>query len=190
MTRCFIAIDLPENVRKELAEAQKSFPKDVSLRPVSTECMHLTVKFLGEIDDRMISRVKDGAEKACSGIQEFTCKVHGIGAFPNPNSPRVVWAGLEDDGSIARLQRAVDSEMKKLGFEDDVKFTAHLTLFRVKDAKRNSGLCEKITSLKSFEGSRFEVTEIALKKSILTPRGPEYSDLARFALARRQEKQQ
>jgi 2'-5' RNA ligase len=100
-----------------------------------------------------------------------------VGGFPNLKNPRVIWVGLEKDGArkLTDLANEIRTKLTKLGFEKDKKFKPHLTVFRVK--KR----IESVSSImKDFEAMEFgteTVSKIKLKKSVLSPKGPEYSDL-------------
>ena len=175
MTRCFIAIDLPKEIQKELSEAQKQlYSDDVKMLNVKPENIHLTLKFLGEIDEKQIERVQDVLrDMKC---KRFKAKLGGAGVFPNQNFIRVIWVGIEPKESIIGLHEYLDAELSKLGFQKDKEFESHATLARVKTVKDKKEFADRIKKLK-VKPIEFEVTEIALKKSTLLSSGPVYEDI-------------
>ena len=110
-------------------------------------------------------------------FSEFEISLNGVGGFPNLKNPRVIWIGIEKNGAekLISLAKKVEMKLISLGFEQDKKFKPHLTVFRV---KKRIGDVSSI--MKDFETTNFGVeivSKIKLKKSVLSPKGPEYSDL-------------
>ena len=174
MMRTFVAIEI--NNQKILDSINKVQSElRIKAKPVSTKNIHFTMFFLGEISDSMSQKV----QKVLGSIEfpTFHVRIMGVGAFPKPRSPRVIWIGTEAEGGkkLIELASIVGEKLSKLGFQKDKPFKPHVTIFRVKNRIRNIS-----NELKKFESYSFgiqEVSEIKFKKSILTPDGPIYSDL-------------
>ncbi len=181
--RAFIAIDLNDEVREGLVRAQERIGnKAAKIKFVEPENLHVTLKFLGEIDETTAEEVK----KALAGIakkhRKHRVRVRGIGTFPNPNYVRVIWAGIENDGGIKAIAADVEREMRRLGFKKERDFVAHVTLGRVKFVRDRLELAMALKRLANEDFGEFEVNAIELKKSTLTPKGPIYETVARFEL--------
>lgn len=182
--RAFIAIDLPENIHAELRRRQAEFralcPDARWTRP---EGIHLTLKFLGEINDAQVRQVSD-ALAALGPLEPFAVEVKGFGVFPDARRPRVFWAGLEAPPALAKLAESVEERMEKLGFvREDRPFTPHLTLARFKNPRPQPALQQASEQLGGAGLpllGRFEVSEFFLFESKLSPHGAEYRKVARF----------
>jgi len=175
--RAFIAFEMPEEIKKILLDAQKQINTEKA-KIRSAKAFHLTLKFLGEVEDKKI----EGIKSALNGIKfkKFNTILTEIGVFPNESYIRVVWAGLEDsEGKIKKLQQEIDSKIELLGFKKDTRFHPHLTLARVKFVKDKQDFIKSLKEIK-IEKKAFEVSEFKLIKSTLTGEGPVYEDLAVF----------
>ena len=153
---------------------------------VRPERMHLTVKFLGEIDEGLVDRIDEKLKRICGEAQPFGFDIAGIGCFPNPSRPRVIWAGIEGDIEPAReLQRRIDTELEHLGFEHDARgFSPHVTLGRVKGSINRGALHAAIESNREREFGSDRIEEVILMRSKLLPEGPQYTPLARFDIGK------
>lgn len=185
MPRAFVAIDIDEVVRQKLVAAQQKLAiTGADLKLVEAPNIHVTMKFLGEIPDEKIGPVSEALSRAAAGIGPFDIGIGEIGVFPNLNYIRVVWAGVtEGRDEIIGLQQKIDRELQPLGFPRERDFVPHLTLARVRTAKHKERLA---TFIKEMEGAEFGVTRaraVELKQSMLTPKGPVYSTLARTELS-------
>lgn len=185
MPRAFIAIDISEAVRQKLVAAQQGLAATgAQLRLVEPENVHVTVKFLGDIQDDKVAAVADAIRAAVNGMRQFDITAHGIGAFPGLKYIRVVWAGVSEGyENVVAVQRNIDRELQKLGFPLERDFVPHLTLARVKSAVAREKL---VAFVKENAGTEFGVTRaqaVELRQSTLTPRGPIYSTLTRIELA-------
>lgn len=150
---------------------------------VRPESIHLTLKFLGEIDDAKVREVSLVLEKASSAVGPFTIDVQGIGCFPNSRSPRVVWAGIKESAPLASLQKRVDELLMGAGFEpEDRPYTPHLTLCRVKSPEDGRALGRLIAEAKPEAKASFTVSSFSFMKSVLKPSGAEYTPITEFAL--------
>jgi len=171
--RLFIAIELPKDVVAELARLQKEIDL-FGLRQVKE--FHLTLKFLGDVPDSKIERVKEALRTV--KFKPFRAELSETGVFPNPSYVRVVWAGVKAD-EILQLQKQIELEFEKLGWGRDKDFKPHLTLARVNFVKDKEALSKKLSSLKA-KRIQFEVSEFKLIQSTLTPNGPAYETQASF----------
>lgn len=178
--RCFIALDLPEDIKKEFAKAQKQIPSEnAKILNVNPDIFHLTLRFLGDVDDSQAEKIKNAMKNL--KFAKFKAKLSGIGVFPRENFIRVVWVGLEPKEKFLELHNAVDKALEKAGIMKEERFESHATLCRVKYIKDKDRFMEKIKKIKVPE-LEFEAVSVKLKKSILTPEGPIYSDIAEFLL--------
>ncbi len=183
--RSFIAIEIPDEIKKGLIEAQhriKSSGVDASWpRP---EGMHLTLKFMGEVPEARITEIMDGLRQSAAGTAPFRLDAGGIGAFPGLRNARVVWIGLSGDTeTLGRLQAAVDDAMARLGMDRDKRaFTPHLTLGRIKYIRSSDRWLKGLDEMKNFQLPGFDVTSISLMKSELKPSGAVYTEMGRVEL--------
>lgn len=172
--RCFIAVDMSTPAVIDCLESLKSL--GAPLRPVAPESLHLTLKFLGEIDEDQVARVNDAMTRALISFKPFQADLKGVGVFPNLKYMRVLWVGVESR-EIEEMQRNLDNQLIKLGFKRERRFHSHLTLARI---KKRSGLGRVREFLQKYESTYFgsvTVDTVELKKSTLTPKGPIYSTL-------------
>ncbi|MGC8817392.1 MAG: RNA 2',3'-cyclic phosphodiesterase [Candidatus Hadarchaeum sp.] len=184
MPRAFIAIDIDEQLRKKLVDIQSQL-KDTGgdFKLVEPQNIHVTLKFLGEIPDKKVEEVSEGLKRAAKGSKKFNLEVRGIGAFPNLNYVRVIWAGIEKGKEeILLLQKKVEQELQKIGFRPEGDFVPHLTIARVKSARNKEKLASFIREKSAVGFGTSPVSAVELKKSVLTPKGPIYSTLTRVEL--------
>ncbi|MBW2967557.1 RNA 2',3'-cyclic phosphodiesterase [Candidatus Woesearchaeota archaeon] len=173
--RLFIAIEVPEEVTRILKSLQDKL--NIPGRATKTKSFHLTLKFLGEVDDDVLPRLEEELSKV--KFDSFKATMSDIGTFPNINNPRVLWIGIEPHKAINALQKDVDSATQKLGFEMDNRFHPHLTLARIKFLDNKAEFKHALGDIKPPEAS-FPVSEFKLIKSTLAPQGPEYEVLSTF----------
>ena len=184
--RTFIAIELDETINAALTDLQEQLKAEVprgSVRWVRPEGIHLTLKFLGDVPANRIEEVEQALTQACVGFPAFSFSVGGLGCFPNPRRPRVVWVGVqEESGTLNRLQKAIEDKMERLGFPaEGRRFHAHLTLGRTQrrassdDVRRLGQLVEE-TNI--GELGQMEARVVSLMKSDLKPTGAVYTQLA------------
>lgn len=172
--RTFVAVEINND---EVLESIKKIQSDLDLRakPVALENIHFTLLFLGEISEQISFKVQE----ALSSIKfvEFDVEFQGIGAFPKVSQPRVIWVGTDEKGGeqLCNLASQVESALSPLGFQSDKPFRSHVTIFRIKNKVRN--ISDKLTKFSSEKFGIQRVSEIKFKQSVLTPEGPNYSDL-------------
>ncbi len=174
--RCFVAIDLPEDVKSELRRLQQQIRKSGDLKASFTKDFHITLKFLGELTPPKAEYVKKKLS-SCS-VKKITASLDDVGVFPSESYVRVVWAGVKPEDEILKLQKEVDAALQA-NFAKEKGFKAHITLARVKHSCDREKLIQMLKGLK-VEKIKFEVNEFKLKRSILTPEGPVHEDLETY----------
>ena len=187
--RVFCAVELPSEVRQRAAEhaarlrerfreARASWPR--------AENLHLTLKFLGEIDEGRVALLSSAAARAAEQSQPFELIIEGAGAFPPRGAPRVLWLGVEDEsGGLARLQSRLEDECAAAGFpREERPFHPHLTLARVR-APQGARALAQFHQEAGFAAAAFRVAELAVMLSELGPGGSRYTALSRHALGAR-----
>lgn len=182
--RSFIAIDLEPDVKRTVQDLiQKLKRKDADVRWVSLQGMHLTLKFLGEVGADSMPAIETVLKLAASGHSGFPLSLHGTGAFPGSQNPRVLWVGITEEPELMRLQEDIDQGLEMEGYPREQRaFHPHLTLGRVKSPSR---IREVILELEKYGGASFgemTVRKVALFESILGPQGAEYRVAAEFGL--------
>jgi 2'-5' RNA ligase len=178
--RTFIAIELEAPVRdaiSHLIEQLRGVGADV--RWVPSQNLHLTLKFLGNVDDRRIDSVTEGVRDASSDIERFELTLSGVGAFPSLNRPRVIWVGLHSGAeAIREITRRIETVLEGKGFKrEEREFSPHLTIGRVSSLRGVQSLVACVDRM-SFVGPAMVVDRIAIMKSDLRPTGPIYTRLA------------
>jgi len=184
--RTFVAVPLPEQCKSVLAELQdKMRPYGADVRWVAVSSIHLTLKFLGEIDPALAPKLMDSLRSAAAGQTGFKLSLHGLGGFPNLRNPRVIWCGVgRESEKLSLLQSKVESACGAFGFQPENRpFSPHLTLGRVQGKRNLQGLLDYIKIAPDFE-QVFEADRFHLYKSVLTPRGAIYTVLDTIELAR------
>lgn len=179
--RVFIAVDIPDTIREELSEVQRALrPLTSSAKWVAPESIHITLKFVGEIQDKRLEDI----DAALTGLswKPFTVTVRGVGFFPGMRSPRVFWAGMEAP-TMQGLAEQLDIRMEQLGFEKEKRaFRPHLTLARAKDTRIDSSLVAAAAKYEEHAFGSFSVDRVFLFKSTLKPTGAVYEKLKEFLL--------
>lgn len=177
--RCFIAIELSEEIKNTLAKIESELQRNIQgVKWVNPDNIHLTLKFLGQIEKEAIEEIKKILDEITATARPFKIRLSQIGAFPNPNQPRVIWVGI-DDGTkeSSHLANLIEEKIVPLGIEkEDRAFHPHLTLARIKFLKDKSSVKNAFASLKVPQ-VEMTAAKIALFQSTLTPEGPIYTVL-------------
>jgi len=183
--RAFIAISLPESVLRAMGEAQETLRTlGRGIRWVRKEGIHLTLKFLGDVEADRVDSIHMAMERAAKGMSPFVLSGDGLGVFPDLRRPRVIWIGLSGDRQVLlALQTDLESQLKGLGFPKEKRpFKGHLTLGRVKGRLNGGELRRALEALGSFQTEAFTVQSLALFQSTLRPQGAIYTKLAQVSL--------
>jgi len=178
--RCFIAISLPDERKAEISGIQERLKTaGADLSWTRQEGMHLTLKFLGEVEEKRIPKIERALDMAVDGVTTFVLSVSGMGIFPDLRRPRVAWIGLKEEGNdLIKLHKGVEEELKKIGFpSEERRFTPHITLGRIRSNRNIEKLLKLIDAEKGIDTGGFEVSEIHLIKSELKPSGAVYTEL-------------
>jgi 2'-5' RNA ligase len=178
--RTFVAIDLDPGIKRALSDfirrLKKAGPEGTSW--AREEGMHLTLKFLGEIDESRAEAVAGVMDEAVFDCRPFPFQVRGTGYFPNARFPRVLWAGIAPSAELDFLQTRLEFGLAAIGFERENRpFHPHLTLGRVRSV---SGIRDALTELELQKNADFgtmTASKLALFRSVLRPSGAEYSVL-------------
>lgn len=187
--RAFIAVELPGEVASFLARLQDDLRKreQAPVKWVHPESIHLTLKFLGNIDARKVDAIAAAVSGAAKGIGPLRLRLGAPGAFPNLRAPRVICIGLEGQTEeLSNLHRNIDRALVPLGFSPEKRrFSPHLTLGRVRDKAAPNELRllgEAVSTLKVETSLAFEAMAVSLMRSTLTREGAIYDRLASAAL--------
>jgi 2'-5' RNA ligase len=183
--RSFIAIELSPLIKAKIEEIQNKLKSSTpNVRWVRTEGIHLTLKFLGNIEEERIPEISDIIKQCSTDTTPFLLKVCTLGAFPNEKNPKVIWVGAEDEsGKLSKLQLALEKKLADIGFKAEKRFfSPHLTLGRLKSPKGKRELTQRLEDYKQCELGSFEAQEVCLFKSELKPGGAIYTKLKVFPL--------
>jgi 2'-5' RNA ligase len=182
--RAFIAINLSEEVHhglEQVLQDLKSRLPDGAVRWVPAKNIHLTIKFLGDVSVASLEMLKTMLRAEAARHQQFEFSVGGIGAFPSPRRPRVIWVGVEAPSELSGLQRGVETEMARLGYAPEERpFSPHLTIGRVTRNADPNELHQLSGVLEAYKVGFLGVTRVQaihLFQSDLQPSGAIYTRL-------------
>jgi 2'-5' RNA ligase len=183
--RSFIAIDLPESLRRSLAEKSEMLSANIApraIRWVRPEGIHLTLKFLGDVDPAGMEKARQAISETVPHFSPFTFSVEGLGCFPNARRPRVIWVGVhEESGELAALVEALERAFADHGFERENRgFHPHLTLGRVRRGVSKADyhiIRETLARTGRLSLGDVHVREVLLYRSELKPSGAVYTRL-------------
>ncbi len=185
MPRIFIAIPVADNVRAALGELPR---REVPfLRRVRDEQLHITLKFLGEVPLEQVSRVHASVDSAVNaaashGSASLHLSAHGLGAFPNERSVRILWAGVAPSEPLQNLQAEIEETLAAEGFPKEARrFTPHITLAR---ARNPQPFPAALLPFKDHHFGNWDVDAVEVMESRLSPAGPCYNVLHRAPLGR------
>ena len=172
--RTFVAIEISNG---NIINSIKKFQSEINInaKPIEPKNCHFTLQFLGEISEEISQKIIQALHKI--EFSSFSVNLKGIGAFPKPKFPRVIWIGTDENGGnmLIQLSKKVEKVLEPLGFFSDKPFKPHITVFRIK--KKIGDITKELDRQKMIDFGIQEVTNIKLKKSELTPNGPIYSDI-------------
>ncbi len=182
MVRLFIALPVEPTVKQFLAETITHL-RDIGgdVKWVDPKNVHLTVKFLGDTDEKLVKQIAEKMDKIASRNRPIDCTLDRLGAFPNLRRPRVFWAGMTSSKGVMETLKhmagAVNLAVSKLGFERENRpFKSHLTLGRVRISTGLEALTDYVGTTE-IEPCPVHLDRLVLFKSTLTPKGPIYDRL-------------
>lgn len=185
--RLFFAVHAGEAIAGQVSRIiDESSIRRAPWRWIRPQNYHFTLKFLGEVDGRMIPSIHDAAGRAASVTEPFRLTMGRIGGFPGLESPRVIYYGIEEGfEELKHLAMRIEEECERIGFEREKKrFRAHLTLARVK-RPADDDILATLRSFPPLDGAAvLEADHFVLMSSRLTPSGAIYEESGRFELGR------
>jgi 2'-5' RNA ligase len=177
--RSFIAFDIEDSsIKDQFINVQNALIKagaDVKL--VEPQNIHITLRFLGEISEALIEKVKN--EISNIDFKSFDVEFKGLGAFPSFNRINVIWVGIKKgEKELKELFNQLENRLRKIGFSPDPKgFSPHITIARVKSRKNIEKIIKILNEMKDYSFGTMSFNSLRLKKSTLTPKGPIYDTL-------------
>ena len=180
--RAFVSVDISPN-EALVALLDQLREGDPKLKVVKSSNLHVTLKFLGDTDEGMVEDIVGTMEESAKGVGPFSVRLQGMGAFPSLSSMRVVWVGIEDGKRLAEMADKMDGLFAQLGFKREKRaFRPHLTVARARGTA-GAVVGDIIAASTATDYGEYRVDRVALKKSVLTPHGPIYSDVKTVTLS-------
>lgn len=183
--RLFVAVNLPSEIREEMWTAARRLREaGFPVRWVKAAQLHLTLRFLGEVREAERSKLEPALEETVCGRRRFSVRLGGVGAFPSPRCPRVVWVGVRGPPDLGELQRAVDARVRELGLPSEPRaFHPHVTLGRARRSAERSAFdaFETVAPTVGYAAD-FEVKSVEMMRSELGRAGARHSVLSSFRL--------
>jgi len=187
--RLFIAIPIEEEIKESLVKFQKQLKAtQADIKLVQPDNIHMTLRFLGEVDEKVVPSIIEIMKKAVSGYQSFEAELKGIGGFPTVSSPRVVWVGyreLLNTYKTKQIYEKIENGLVGLGLAPDAhSFSPHITIARVKSSKSPlnppllrgvGGMSGLLKEESDFNAGTQAIKEVILFQSQLQPTGAVYS---------------
>jgi 2'-5' RNA ligase len=190
MMRCFIAIDLDEEIKEQLAKLQAELRKKADIKKgdakwVKPDSIHLTLKFLGEVRDEGVTEVCRMVGDVAGEYDKFILDVGRVGYFGG-SSAKVLWVGAgENNDELVKLQGDIDKTLAMAGWREETRrFTGHLTLCRIRNPRAGRILAELSKEYENLELGSMEVESVCVYQSQLTSAGPIYTALSRNQLGK------
>jgi len=180
--RTFIAIELPSEIKDSLSRLQEELKaSNADVKWVEPNNIHLTLKFLGEIDDKKIEKITKIIDDTAREKNKFQMHISSLGTFPKIDFPRVIWVGVDTgDKETKGIADELEEKIAKIGIpKEDRPFSSHITIGRTRSSLNREKLVQDLKNKAELGGEKLEfyVTKITLFKSTLTPHGPIYEVL-------------
>ena len=189
IVRAFIAVEPTDAIKENIARLDKKLPEPgIGLKPVSSDNMHLTLKFLGHTPAEKVREIKAVLGELTSGAKPFRLSFRGVGAFPSPERPLILWAGARDENSnLLSIQAELEERLEKTGFDREKRpYHPHATVARLEKnvksgAKKAVG--EWLEKNRDADFGEMEVRCLSLFRSELSARGAVHTPIAKFDFA-------
>jgi 2'-5' RNA ligase len=188
MMRCFIAIDIDEEIRNALGNLQRKLRDSIDVKKgdinwVNPNNIHLTLKFLGEIKDEKAAEICNIVKAAAGRHKSFELDIESVGSFGGA-SPRVLWVGLgKGKENLLNLQEDIEKSLALAGWpQDSREFSGHLTLCRIRNYKAGIKLAQASENYKDFKVGMLSADSVCVYQSELKPGGPVYTRLGNYKL--------
>lgn len=184
--RLFTAVDISAEARQlaaNYADALKRSHPDARVSWTRPGNLHLTIKFLGDVEEDRIAGIIDSLHRVVVGTPSFEIGIAGTGVFPSARNPTVLWLGVHDlSGQLRRISKIIEDALAGLRFpKEDREFSPHLTIGRIRDSRNGRDIAEA-HCMDTFDPVKFLVGELVLYSSKLCSSGSEYTAIARFKL--------
>ena len=185
--RTFIAIELPDKIQSDIRQLKHSFlPYRFDIRWVKPLNMHLTIKFLGDVDPADLDTIGKLLSDIAGNFPSFDLIPRGLGVFPSLKRPRVIWIGIAGQTDVlGSIQQSVNGGLNEIGFITEKRpFRGHLTFGRIKSRVDQDRLLDALHAQQKFVSKAFTVENLVMFKSELTPSGPIYTKLYEVPLGK------
>ena len=179
ISRCFIAVPVENPALGTIRRLMRELEGQTSdVKWVRDDQMHITIKFLGEVDNRELPKVCEKLREACVGMQPFSVKLSGVGSFPKDKPPRVVWVGVDEgEGILRELNERLEASLLEIGIAGEMRgFNPHLTLGRVGKGTDLDQLANVMQSQAKFT-THFDVDVVQVIESIRERNGMLYESI-------------
>lgn len=183
--RAFWAIDTSDFIKNKINEIEEKLKKSkADVKWVNPSSVHLTLKFLGNIEINQIDYMEKTLKDGLKDFPPFQFYVKGTGGFPHLKNPKVVWVGItKGDNELKAMNKIIEDRLYEIGFpREEKKFSPHLTIGRIRSFRNIKTLIQILEDLKEEEVGYVDVAEVILFKSELTPSGSIYTKLRNIAL--------
>jgi len=184
--RTFIALDLGKPIRDKLVALQEELGRaGTEVKWVEPDNLHVTLLFLGEVDDREVPAVCQVVGQGAETQAAFPLTVSGVGCFPNPRRPRTIWAGIgQGTQEVVAVHDALETPLLELGCyrREERQYTPHVTLGRTRSERPMDKLAQAIAKHQGWQGGDTVIREVQVMSSQLTPQGPIYTVMSRARL--------
>jgi RNA 2',3'-cyclic 3'-phosphodiesterase len=184
--RTFIGIDPGKLIRDRLVALQDTLARaGVEVKWVEPENLHVTLLFLGEVNDVDVPAVCQAVADGVQGHAAFSMAVETTGCFPNPRRPRILWAGVgQGTQEVCAVHDAIERPLLDLGCyrREERRFTPHITLGRIRGERPADKLAAALAKQAAWKGGETTIREIQVLSSELTSEGPVYTVLSRAKL--------
>lgn len=183
--RIFVAVTLDAALRGALADLERALEEaGAGLRWVNPENLHFTLRFLGHISEPQLRRVQLAARGTAEGVASFEIALAGLGAFPTPRRPQVLWVGVREGADrLAALAARLDDALARQRFPKEPRgFHPHLTLARIKEAHLWASVGPVLAEFQGVEVGRQRVASLVVMESLLGPVGPTYTPVEEVPL--------
>lgn len=175
--RLFVSVEIPKKIKDNLFELKREIPGNIAkINWVSKKNLHITLKFLGNIDEKKIDELVEKLNKI--SFNEFKLEFDELGFFSFKGNPKIIRLSFKEDAYLINLQKKIDEELLDM-FSLDQKFSPHMTMGRIKLIKKKKELFDKLKNL-NFSKDEIIVNSFDLVESKLSKDGPKYKILKKF----------
>jgi len=183
--RIFISIELPDEIKKNLDKLMAKLKEtEAAVKWVKAENLHLTLKFLGWVEDKQLDNLIKLTKEAVSGFESFKISFENLGTFPSGENPKIIWVGTDKGGQeLCKLAKNLEQTLAAAGYSKESReFRSHITIGRVKKKQGADKLKEKIKSLSAPKFGEVLVDRISIMESTLTKSGAIYKKIKEVTL--------